>query len=176
MKNIIYLLFFCSVGAHAQNLFVAGGFDVKNAIFGSKPTNNKPALDVVIEFGMIGGKTEIVVGYEEFKDINFDKFSFGVGHRFRINDKFILIPSIEPSLIGRWGLSWQTISSHLTLGASVALRYKLSNSFSLELQSNVLPRTDLMARYPDINQNSQIIISNYLKIIYRLPLGQHYRD
>lgn len=168
MKNIYILVILITLNIHSQNVYFSTGIDVKNALIGSKPTNNNSALDVTIQFGMIEGNTEVVIGYEKFETIYFDKFWFGVGHHFNVNENIKIIPSLEPSLIGRWGDTWQTTSSHLSIGGSLALRYKINYHLSIELQCNALPRTDLSARYPTINPNPPIIFSNYLKILYRL--------
>lgn len=167
MKNYLLILFIC-VSANSQNVYFSSGIDLKNAIMGSKPTNNKPKIDFILQFGMIGGKTEMVIGYEKFNAICFDKFFFGVGHHFNLTDQIKIIPSVEPSLIGRWGQNWKTTSSHLSIGGSLGLRYKLSHHISVELQCNALPRTDLFMRYPEMHKSVPIIYSNYLKILYRL--------
>lgn len=173
MKKLLFILIFCSIATNSQNIYISGGIDVRNAIKGSNPTNNKPAIDAIIQFGMIGKKTELVIGYEKFQTISFDKFFFGLGHQFLVNNEITLIPSIEPSLIGRWGKNWQSVSSHLSVGASLAIRYKLSDHLSLELKGNALPRTDLKASYPEIHKNVPIIFSNYLKIVYIIKRQVH---
>jgi len=168
MKRLLYLLIFIPLTINAQNVYFSTGIDVRNAITGSKPTNNKSAIDAIIQFGMIDTNTEVTIGYERFSTIQFDKFCFGVGHHFNLNKEIALIPGIEPTLIGRWGENWQTTSSHLSIAGNLALRYKLSYHFSLELQMNALPRTDLKARYPEIHKTVPVICSNYFKILYRL--------
>ena len=164
-----------SIAASSQNVYVSAGLDIKNATIGSDSTNNEPKIDALFQFGMIGGKTEVAVGYERFNSICFDKMFFSVGHHFplygnifRKEIKTILIPSIEPSLIGRWGSEWETKSGHLTIGASLALRYEISYRISAEFQTNALPRVDLFARYPEAHSGMPFIFSNYFKILYRL--------
>jgi hypothetical protein len=94
MKKLLFILIFSSISTNSQNIYISGGIDVRNAILGSNPTNNKPAIDAIIQFGMIGGKTELVIGYEKFRAICFDKFFFGAGHQFIVNDVITLIPRI----------------------------------------------------------------------------------
>ena len=163
-----------SISASSQ-IYVLAGLDIRNAIVGSEPTNNKSEINFMLQFGMIGGNTEVSVGYERFEAICFDKMFFSVGHHFPLYGnlfgkevKTILIPSIEPSLIGRWGSEWETKSSHLTIGASLALRYEISHKISIELQCNALPRVDLFARYPEAHSGMPFVFSNYFKILYRL--------
>lgn len=158
-----------------QYIYVSGAIDVRNATIGSEPTNNKPALDMLYQFGMVGQNIEVNIGYETFNAICFDKMTIGVGYHFplygRIGHtviKTVLIPSIEPTIIGRWGDEWQCTSSHLSIGGNLSLRWHLSDKIGLELLSNFLPRTDLSTRYPELHFSVPIVISNYLKIIYKI--------
>lgn len=156
-------------------IYFSGAFDIKNATIGSEATQEKPALDLLFQFGMVGQNVEVNIGYETFKSICFEKYTIGVGYHFplygRIGNKTIktvFIPSIEPTLIGRWGDEWQTTSSHLSIGGNLALRWHLSDKTALELLSNFLPRTDLHTRYPEIHSSVPIINSYYLKFIYKI--------
>jgi len=154
----------------------SAAFDIRNGLAGSKPTDNKPALDVFYQ-AIIAAPcgVEINIGYETFKTIHFEKYTMGVGYHFplygRIGNRVIkttLIPSIEPTLIGRWGSEWQTTSSHLSIGGNLALRWNINDKIAVELLSNFLPRTDLKARYPELHSKVPVINSNYLKIIYKI--------
>ena len=178
---IIFIILFSAFTTYSQHkdqehyIYFSGALDFRNAISGSQPTNNKPALDLLYQFGMVGQNIEVNIGYEQFKAICFEKYTIGVGYHFplygRIGNtiiKTVLIPSIEPTLIGRWGDEWQTTSSHLSIGGNLSLRWHLSDKIGLELLSNFLPRTDLYARYPEIHSSVPVIMSNYLKIIYKI--------
>lgn len=174
MKKLIILILL-TTASYSQNVYVSAGIDVRNAFVGSKPTQNKPALDYLVRFGMIGKRTEVNVGYERLSSISFDRFFFGAGHHFPLYGyifgkeiKTELIPMIEPTLINRWGNSWGMKSSHLTVGVSLSLRYALNNKISLELQTSALPRTDLLSRYPEIHSSVPIVFSNYFSVLYRL--------
>jgi hypothetical protein len=156
-------------------LYVSGSIDIRNATVGSDPTNNKPAADLLYQFGMVGQNIEVNIGYETFKAIHFDKYTIGVGYHFplygRIGNtviKTVFIPSIEPTLIGRWGDEWQCRSSHLSIGGNLSLRWHLSDKIGVEWLTNFLPRTDLSSRYPELYSSVPIVISNYLKIIYKM--------
>lgn len=151
------------------------GVDIRNAIVGSKATGNKPALDVLYQFAMVGQNIEVTINYERFNTIHFDKFSFGVGYHFplyaRIGNstvKTILVPSVEPlTLINRWGGGWSS-NSHLALGAvNLAFRWNLSDKIAIEWLNNALPRTDLSARYPQLNTSAPIVVSSYAKVLYK---------
>lgn len=149
--------------------------DICNATVGSAPTNNKPKLDLLYQFSMVGDNIEVNIGYENFNAIQFDKYTIGVGYLFPIyahafgkKIKTVLIPSIEPTLIDRWGANWETTSSHLSIGGNIALRWHLSETIAIEWLMNALPRTDLSTRYPTLNPTAPIKISNYLKIVYKI--------
>jgi hypothetical protein len=156
-------------------IYFSGAFDIRNATIGSNSTTEKPALDLLYQFGMVGQNIEVNIGYENFNSIHFDKYSIGVGYHFplygRIGNtviKTVLIPSIEPTLIGRWGDEWQTTSSHLSIGGNLSLRWHLSDKTAIELLSNFLPRTDLYSRYPELHSSVPIVTSYYLKLIYKI--------
>lgn len=85
--------------------------------------------------------------------------------------KTTLIPSIEPGVIGRWGTEWQTVSSHLSLGGNLALRWNLSDKIAIEYSLHVLPRTDLNARYPELYDKIPMTYSNYFRMIYKIQRG-----
>lgn len=57
-------------------------------------------------------------------------------------------------------------SSHLAFGASVPVRFDINNSFAVELQTNILHRTDIKAKYG----NDKWVVSNFLNIIYKINL------
>jgi len=179
VKTILFL--FVTVFSFSQNkdqehyIYFSGAIDIRNATVGSTPTNNKPAADLLYQFGMVGQNFEVNIGYENFKAIHFDKYSIGIGYHFPLYGyvfgkqiKTVFIPSIEPSLIGRWGAEWQCTSSHLSIGGNLSLRWFLSDKVAIEWLTNFLPRTDLCARYPEIHPSIPVISSNYLKIIYKI--------
>lgn len=173
MKKVLILLLL-TTASYSQNIYFSTGFDIKNMVVGSEATQHNPELDLLFRFGMIGKRTEVNVGYERFSSICFDRFFFGAGHHFPLYGyifgkeiKTELIPMIEPTLINRWGNSWGMKSSHLTIGASLSLRYELSDKVTLELQTSALPRTDLLSRYPEIHNSVPIVFSNYFSVLYR---------
>ena len=156
-------------------LSISTGIDVRNGLVGSDPTNGKPKLDVIYQFSMVGKNIEVNLGYENFNAIGFEKYTVGVGYHFplygRIGNweiKTVLIPSIEPTIIGRWGDVWQCSSSHLSIAGNVAFRWFFTDKIGVELLTNFLPRVDLSARYPEVNKTIPIIASNYFKIIYKI--------
>ena len=178
MKKLLILLLF-TTASYSQNVYVSAGIDVRNAIVGSSPTQNKPALDYIVRFGMVGSvpnhitTIEVQIGYERFEAIDFSRFFFGLGVQLYPFKNITVIPTIEPSLIDRWnnwggGLGEEKLkSSHLTVGVSLAVRYEVSYHISLEAQSCLLPRTDVYTMYRSMHNNVPIVVNNSLSVLYR---------
>lgn len=169
MKKIIITILLTSTICYSQT-YISVGADIKNAIVGSKPTNNTPSFNGIFRFGMIGslGKTEgieVTIGYESFNKIRYDRYFFSAGKNINITANFTIVPAYEISLINRWGSNWGATSSHLAfLGANIGFRYKLSENLKIELLCAVLDRVDLNARYGGKN----VRFSNALVLIYKL--------
>ena len=169
MKKLLLTILLASKISYSQTYFSAG-FDFRNAVVGSDPTNNKPAFDGLFRFGCIGSvpnhdtKIEVSVGYETFKRIQFDRYLCAVGVNFDLTDKITIIPSWEGSIIGRWGQTWQNNNSHISvLSGTLAVRYKLNDKFSVESLTGALSRVDLNTRYG----GDQYRINQYFSLIYR---------
>jgi hypothetical protein len=178
MLKILLLLLATVVFSQSKNeehyYYFSTAVDIRNAIVGSDPTNNKPALDVLYQAAIVGHNVEVNIGYESFNRISFDKYTVGVGYHFPLYGyifgkeiKTVLIPSTEFSLIGRWGKDWQGVSSHFTLGGNLGLRWHLSDKIAGELLTNALPRIDLKAKYPKLHDNIPIVYSIYVKLVYK---------
>ena len=166
MKKLIIILLFPII-VISQNIQFSTGVDIRNAIQGSKSTNEKPAIDVLYEFSMIDHNgIEITISYESFKAIKFDKYSIQVGYQFIPLERIKIIPSVSYNLIGRWGKEWGTVSSHLAFGANLGLRYEINNNFDIELMAQGLNRVDLNTMYGGNNNR----ISGILKLIYKINL------
>lgn len=172
MKKIIFLLLIANV-AQSQNVYFSAGIDVRNAIAGSKPTNNKSELDLNLKFGLVSNKgIEITVNYEKFNAIDFSRFSFGLGKQIEINDKFKVVPTLEYGLINRsgdWGGGLSTKnnnSSHLGWGISLPIRYEINDNFAVELQSQLLQRVDINTKYGGNN----FVLSNFVNLVYKIEL------
>jgi hypothetical protein len=174
MKKAILLLLFTVVSYGQKQPYVYFSFstDVKNAIFGSEPTKNKPELNYIAQFTMVGNNyIEIGIGYEEFKTINYSRYFISCGYQFQITDKVKLIPSIEPSIINRWGnwgngIDYNQKASFLSLSGSINLQHKLNDEFSIGLNFNSSLRPDTKAMY---NTNN-LVYSVFLKLNYEIKL------
>lgn len=158
------------------------GADIKNATFGSQPTNYKPAFDGVYQLVMVGKDFELNVGYERFNYTfkengltvkAFEKYSLGVGYHFPLYGyiagkeiKTTFIPSLEPSIIWRPLIDVDGMKARPgfpTLGVNFSFQWNISDDFAFQLTSNFLPRPDLNYLY---GQN-KIVISNYGKLVYK---------
>ncbi|MEM0575670.1 hypothetical protein [Flavobacterium polysaccharolyticum] len=190
MKTLFLLL--VSTIAFAQSdkenyLSFSGALDARNLISGSDPTNNESALNYLLQFAMVSKNFEINVGYERFSMIQYSKNTIGFGYHIPLyarigamNIKSTIIPSIEPTLINRWGkwgggISTEQKSSHLTVGANLAYRIHISDSIAIEYLFNALPRVDLCAMYGSASTKDKksangipIIGSNYFKLVYKI--------
>jgi hypothetical protein len=168
MKKII-LIFLISINAIAQNphIGLSIGIDARNVIEGSKPTNFESAADMTYQFFMADANgIEVAISYESFKRICFDKYSIGLGYQIPLTKKLAVVPSVDYNLIGRWGKSWGTTSSHLGFGGNVAIRYFITERIGIETCGNALQRVDLNVRY----HGKHIVYSGYLKIIYKIKI------
>jgi len=172
MKKLILLILF-TVSLQAQNVYFSAGFDVRNLVIGSKPTNNNSELNLMAKFGMVSNKkVEVTVNYEKFNSLDFWKFGFGVGKQIIITEKIMIVPTLECNLINRsddWGggLGYKdSPSSHLAFGASVPIRYNINDNWAVELQTNLLQRTDIKAKYG----KDKWAFSNFLNLIYKINL------
>jgi hypothetical protein len=187
--TIVVALFFSTVSAQDNYLSFSAGFDMRNAILGSAPTNNESALDLLVQFSMVSRNVEINIGYEAFPRLDFDKYTIGVGYHthfygyaFKKTIHTVFIPSIEPTLVNRhgdWGggIGHNQESCHLSLGLSLGIRWNLSDDIAVEYLFNALPRTDLKAMYGkdlDITNGKAsisgvpIIGSNFIKVVYKI--------
>jgi len=164
-KTILILaLMFCSL-MYCQKQYVSVLADVRNGTVGSDSTINTPALDLMI----LGGVTDkngitIEIGYENFKEIEFQKMFFGIGYTFiHWSKKLECAVTVEPTYITRdWGVDKGKIT-YLSIGASTRGTYNFNDNFGVSLLGNVLLRTDNAHRY-DIHPPK--IFSIYLGITY----------
>jgi len=168
MKKLILTLLIASA-SYSQSINLSAGFDVRNAIIGSEPTNNNPELDLLLSCRMVSNHNVVIsVQYETFKAIGFDRYSFGVGYRFTPIEKIYLIPSINADLIGRKWKYNGSESSHLAFSLNNIISYDLNDNFAIGLETNLQNRADLNAKYGETNY----VLSNYLTLIYKIPIGQ----
>lgn len=155
------------------------GFDAKNAIVGSKPTNNEPALDLIAGLHMVSNNFELNPEFEYFKQIGFQRF----GVNFAYHDQryipignnelnFTLIPSLGASLINRFNMNnistdGYSFSSHLAVQGGLSIRFKISDHIMIDGTIQALTRSDLKFYYPNDNPKF-IVFSNFINLHYIL--------
>src|SRR5690242_9798029 len=108
-RKIILPMLFLGSAMFAQKqsyLSVSGGVDCRNAVLGSPPTGNKPALDFITQFDIVGANVHLNFGYEQFKAIDYSRIYAGLGYEWPLygyvfgNEiKTAFIPSIDCSMI-----------------------------------------------------------------------------
>jgi hypothetical protein len=160
--------------------------DVKNAVMGSKPTNNNPALDLMGTIHMVGGNFELNVGDENFNQIGYNRFFVNFGYHSEryipLGDKefdFTIIPAIGFAQIVRYGKQDHEIktptndyfiyghSSHIAVQGSLSFRTKIAERILLDFTTEASTRPDLAYLYPT-DPNKSFVISNFLGLHYIL--------
>lgn len=170
MKKLILLLI-CNV-AFSQHVYFSSGADLRNGIIGSEPTNNKPELNCVIEFKMVGkNNVEVGIGFEQFNRIDFNRMYGTLGYRFPFFGNTIITPTIEPTLINRYdnwagGISYEMKQSFMTIGLGSTLEIPINNNFWLQMYLGALPRPDIKMMYG----NDKIVVSGMIKLIYKIKI------
>jgi hypothetical protein len=187
MKKLLLMLLLSGViNAQYKDKYLSfsAGIDVRNAIVGSEPTNNNPALNYDLQFSMVGYNADVCIGFESFPQIDFRRYYFGIGYHFPLYGnafkkqvKTTFIPSLQPSLIDRYnnwggGLGIDTQSAcFFSLGANLAFRWNINDKFALEYSYNALLRPDVSTMY-EKNENRAningvpIVSSNFIKVVY----------
>lgn len=186
---LVLILVTCNSNSQTEKdnyISFSGGLDVRNAIIGTDPTNNKSAIDYFLQFSIVHRNIETSVGYENFTKIRFDRYFIGIGYHFPLylsawqkNIKTTFIPSIEPSLVNRWGtwqegLNFKEPSSYFSVGGNLAFRWDINDEFAFEYSFNALPRTDLKTKYGDLSLKNNlsdgdgIVGSSFVKFIWKI--------
>lgn len=172
-KLILLLLFTCSMYAQDPYVYFGATADLRNLTIGSDATKSKSQADLLFKFGMTGQGFEVAIGYEHFPALDFERYLISVGKMIQVNDNLTLVPSIEPSLIGRYsswggGLGYEDVeSSHLTVGLAMPIRYSFNDSLALEGILDAIIRTDDMAKYGD---DFKVTPSFRLGIVYKIQI------
>lgn len=171
MKKVVLLAFLITGVMDAQNYgqkwnqrdkeyytFVSTGFDVRNLVIGSKPTNDKSALDVQFKVGARENALEVSLFYESFNRIDFQAYGTNVNGVVQLYKNFDLALGVELGSVIREGNS-----NFLMVGTNSEIRLDLGK-FIVSLQLNNRYRGDLI-KYGD---NFPIIHSVFFNIHYKL--------
>lgn len=171
MKKLIVLaVLVFGMSATAQGLneaFLSASFDFRNAVAGSAPTNNEPALDALFKCGMVGEEgLEFQVMYEVFKKIEFSKYGLCVGHKIGITDELSTSILGELAWVKRdWGGDIGEVGNG-SAGVALSTRYKISDKVGVELFMERLFRGDIDWRY---NGNGEPWVNSvYVGVTYNI--------
>lgn len=186
-KTLLFLALSLSLSTYSQKETYASvslRTDLRNAVLGSKPTNDKPALDLTASVNMVSNNFEINFGDEYFREIGFNRVFVNFGYHLpryvRIGYKEIditVVPYAGFGVISRFGKEDREIitpdkdyyiygsSSHLAAQAGLSFRVKLFDKFLLDWTCEALTRPDLQYLYPT-DPNDKIKFSNSVGVHY----------
>lgn len=159
MKIIISLIVLLSFQINAQTKFkfVSVGIDAKNAIIGSKPTNNKSEIDFNLKIGAVYKNLEISIFYENFNKINFQAYGVNVNLYNKTDVENLTVSNgIQLGFIIREGNS-----SFPLIGFNNELRYKLYKKLIVGLELNTRARYDISLKKEDLVLRSSVFINLY---------------
>ena len=186
MKKLLLLptlLFSATMFSQESYISVSGGFDMRNAVVGSAPTGNKPALNWIGQVDCVGANVHIIAGYESFSEIKYSRIFAGIGYEFNLyaypfgNEiRTQFIPSLEASIIKREyvhnytslnGVSGTEIQKpgFMAYGLNLAFQWDLTDHFTVGTSTNIIQRPDKNYLY---HEDDRYVLSNYLKVILKL--------
>ena len=190
MKKLLLPILLLSLTGNAQlskekdsYLSFSGGFDIRNATVGSAPTQNKPALNYIVEMHAVSRNIDITIGYEAFNEIKYSRMISGLGVHFPLyayighaEIKTTFQPSLEASIIQRThddnyttldGIKhdYQRKVGFMAYGLNLAFNWDLSDSFAIQTATNIIQRPDKDYLY---HESDRYVLSNYLKVILKL--------
>jgi hypothetical protein len=171
MKKLITLLLIPLFASGQSKPYVSFsvGVDVRNALIGSQPTNNKPEVDYLIGFNMISyNRFDVGIFYENFNRIKFTRYGASVGYQLPITEKLTLTPAVEFSLINRGEVEreFEGNGGFISYGVNCKLQYPILNNLDVSLKGNFIKRNDLSYLYGGTN----LLFSGYFEFVYKLPL------
>jgi len=171
MKKLILLLFpILTFGQIERYVAFNSSIDVRNAIVGSQPTENKPEVD--LQFGAnihLGNGITFGLNYESFKAIGYYKASYQVGYVIEPFNKVRVHTYIEPELIMRRGdveNYFKINDNFLGLSVNSQITYEVLPSLYLGLRGGLEARGDLIAAgYKDYMVfNGHLVVEYLIKI------------
>jgi len=190
MKKLLLPILLLSLTGNAQlskekdsYLSFSGGFDIRNAAIGSSPTQNKPALNYIVEMHAVSQNIDITIGYEAFNEIKYSRMIAGLGYHFplyayigRTEIKTTFQPSLEASIIQRtYNDNYRALDGvkhdcnrkvgFLAYGFNLAFNWDLSDNFAIQTATNIIQRPDKEYLY---HEDDRYVLSNYLKVILKL--------
>lgn len=132
-----------------NNIFITFGFDARNLVEGSKPTNYDSELDFRIKAGTTVQNLEIAIFYENFKRITYQSYGFNVGYvlplNLEINALGLSIPLNKTDLyagIEGGSIIRQSNSNFYNFGFNGEIRQHIGKRFIVSAQYNSIWRPD----------------------------------
>ncbi len=135
--------------------FATLGVDVRNGLVGSKPTDDKSALDFQAKLGAVSNNWEVSLFYERFERIRFQAYGVNVGYNLQLPLNLDLYSGIELGSIIR-----NEKENSLMCGSNLELRYHLNKRFVVGAQLNSRLRIDIWKK----NQDPVIVHSGFLNL------------
>jgi hypothetical protein len=137
------------------------GTDVKNALVGSKPTQDEPALDLYVAVPITVdaydiSNIKITPSYESFKRIGYQRAALEVGKEFQHNRLSYTIGA-EVGVITR-----EKHGSFVNYGINNTLEYNLTPKIAGGLLIQTQNRTDLNQIYGKVDGLPQVRLSNFV--------------
>jgi len=144
MKTIIILLI--SLTTYSQGQLGVYG-DVRNAAFGSAPTNYKSQLNWMLKGSLIaysGAPIKVGVLYEEFNAIDFIRWGLELGYSFKISDKIRIETTADLTKIDRKSLHITSIS----WGVNAETIYFITDNLGVVILCSYTDRNDIKKWVP----------------------------
>lgn len=162
MKKLIFLLLLVVTTATAQ-VKITTTADIKNAIEGSKPTNNEPALNLNTAIRITDPYSGFTfsVDYEVFKAIEYKKFGAGIGKTFNSGKRWEYTTILQATQTLRYDYE----SAFISYGVLNYVDYKLNNTIYLTALLQTLKRTDIDKLY---NTSNSYRVSGFLGLTLKL--------
>lgn len=118
--------------------FITFGFDGRNALIGSDPTDDKSELNYHIKAGAVSKNVEIGIFYEQFNRIKFQAYGVQAGYIFMVAKNTDLYAGAEYGSIIRYN-----DDNFLMYGFNGEIRQHVGNRFILGLQASYRYRSDI---------------------------------
>lgn len=138
--------------------FITSGIDVRNAIVGSKPTNNQSALDIQFKVGARANSLEVALFYETFRRIDFQAYGVNVNGVFQLYKNFDVALGVGGGSVIRY-----KDYNFLMVETNSEIRYDLSKCI-IGFQLNNRLRNDLK----QYGKSMPIVNSVFLNFTYKL--------
>ena len=142
---------------------ITTSIDIKNAIEGSVPTSNKPALDLLVSARITDPYSGFTIApsFEKFSKIDYTKYAFGVGYQFSLlKQNLDITPIIELNQTIRYE-KWVAYTSY---GGMIYFDYKINKKIYLTFLTSLQKREDLNQMY----RNNKFMFNNSFGLSFEI--------